>query len=242
MDNRSRTSLSASFSLRRKSNGHKSYTEILLIPMCVFVLSAVILISLSAHVLNYGGIAKSTEIRQKAQGNSTECGVIYTGDDSFDVQTLESAMNCFASKTGISAIVYICSEYNEDIESLYVRHGISENCFFTVYETTTGSVSGVISDGAVSVIDGEAYGIFCDYIDYYKSITDDTCTILEHTYESTADRIMVKTNLFNCVSVKYYIGIIFMAVIECFLVLKMINEIKKYNITASLEVTDGKLR
>lgn len=229
MDNQLRTSLFDTLSLKRKSNENKSYIERLIIPMCVFVLLAVILISLSLHVLNYGGITKSTKIRQKGQGNITECKITYTEDDEFDTQVLKTAMDYFASKTGVMPNIYICSEYGGDAESLFLRYGSAENCFFIVYEIADGSVNAVISDDAISVIDSEAYDIFCDYIDYYKSITEDTCKILEYTYKSTADRIMVKTDIFNCVSVRYYIGIILMIISEFFLALKMLNEIKKRN-------------
>lgn len=72
MNNQSRIDLFDVLSLRR-GNERKYCTEILFIPMCAVVLLTVILVSLSVHVINYGGITKSTKTRQKIQGDISEC-------------------------------------------------------------------------------------------------------------------------------------------------------------------------
>lgn len=242
MNNQSRINLFDAISLRRKGNERKSYMEIFFIPICAAVLLTVILVSLSVHVINYGGITKSTKTRQKIQGDVSECKIICADEYSFDISKLEDAMKYFASKTGIMPNIYICSEYNGDAESLFLQYKTDENCFFTVYGVSYGSVNAIAGEQARQVLDDEAYDIFCEYVDYYKSIIEDSCEILEYAYKSTADRIMVKTNIFNCVSEKYHIGIILTIIFDCFFVLKMINEVKENNKMTSQEDKNGKLQ
>lgn len=90
-----------------------------------------------------------------------------------------------------------------------------------------GSVNAIAGEHAWQVLDSEAYDIFCEYVNYYKNTAEDSCEILEYEYKSTANKIMVKTNIFNCVFEKYHIGIILTIIFECFFVLKMINEVKE---------------
>lgn len=210
----------------KEKEKEQSYIVALLVPVCVFVALSVIFIALAIHVIDYGGIAKSTHKRQTLV-EAVENAIIIDNEELLsDHDELSDAMNMFAQKTGITPYIYIYSENETDFELLFTDLCKADNCFLVTYGTS-GKVNALISEGAKLVMDNEAYTIFCDYIDYYTNITDDYSKILEFTYRKTADRIMTKTNIFNCVSAEYYIALVLIAIMECFFAYKIINKIRK---------------
>lgn len=239
--NNRKTHLDISF-IRNNRPKEQSYILGTLLAVCVFVALLVIFIALATHVLDYGGIAKSTHERQKLVENIETAVIIDKEDILSNADELFDAMNIFAQKTGVTPYIYIYSEKETDPESLFTDLCKADNCFLVTYGTF-GKVNALVSDGAEMVIDNEAYTIFCDYINYYKNISDDYSEVLKFAYRKTAHRIMAKTNIFNCVSAEYYIALVLIAITECFFAYKIINKIKeKHNKDNAQGDSYGKLQ
>lgn len=239
-----RTSLLDLLSLRRKNKESKTYIEILLVPILACIILTVILSALIVHTVTYGGITKSTVKREKLEGAVSE--PTFTDDEEMvsDRDFLQRKLNEFMQKTGVTPYAYIyANNTRETAEDLYSKYCTAEDCFFVTFNANTGSINAFISGKADCVIDGEAYTIFGDYFRYYKSIVDEPEKLLGYAYKATADRIMTKTNIFNCVSVEYYIGIVVIAIMELFFIYKTVKSISdKLNKKNEQENDYGKLQ
>ena len=213
--------------LRRNSDGTKNYVEIFLIPSVVIILSAVIMLSLLLHVLNFGGITKSTQSREKLADSIAKIQIIDNTRSFKSTENLKIAMDEFFNATGVSPCVYVLSEgENKSCSDAYYENCASENCFFVMFDPKNNTVSAVSGSGAVSVMDSQAYEIFSDYVSYYIDIVESDEELLEYSFRSTATRIMTKTNLFNCVPAAYYYGIIVAVLIIVFFVTRMLKDLK----------------
>ena len=145
-------------------------------------------------------------------------------------ENLKISMIEFYNATGVSPCVYTLSEGEGTTASeAYYQNCASENCFFVMLDPKTNQVSAVSGNGAVSVMDSQAYEIFSDYVSYYVDIVESDEELLEYSLRATATRIMTKTNLLNCVPAPYYYGIIVAALIIIFFVIRMIKDIKIKN-------------
>lgn len=216
--------------LRRNSDGTKNYVEIFLIPSVTVILSAVIMLSLLLHVLNFGGITKSTQKREKLADSIANIQIIDNAKSFKSTEYLKMAMDEFFSSTGVSPCIYVLSDgENKSVQDAYYENCASENCFFVMFDVKNNTVSAVSGTSAVSVMDSQAYEIFSDYVSYYVDIVESDEELLEYSLRATATRIMTKTNLLNCVPAPYYYGIIVAALIIVFFVIRMIKDIKLKN-------------
>ncbi len=222
-----RYSLWDALSMRRRPNESKTYMELLLVPVVAVVVAGIILAALMMHILDYGGVTRSTVARNKIENTSgAECKVI-DSDGLFEEQKyLLAALEEFAAVSGVYPCVYVTQNDNDTAQALYGESCGSENCFFVVYNVETDDFSAVAGQQASNVIDNEAYKIFCEYTEYYKDIADTDCEMLEYAFRATAKRIMKKTNLFNCVHSAYYVGVAVCLAIIVFFIVKAVNDIK----------------
>ncbi len=230
MDKNARSSLFGALSFRNGPTGEAQYILKMIIRACAFAALAIVFIALMMHVLDYGGITMSTHSRQMAEG-AIQGGVMLIDDGEClsEKDELMLALEHFEQKTGVTPYLYIYESENDDADvySLFNDICIAKNSLLVAYNVQSKNITIKSSDGAKTVLDNEAYDIFCDYIAYYKQITVEHARILEHAYRSTAKRIMSKTNIFNCVSSAFYIGILFILIAECIIIFKIITDIKK---------------
>lgn len=222
-----RKTLFEHFALRRPDNNSKNYVEIFFIPSVAIIAAAIICIALLMNVLNFGGVTRSTKMREKLTNSSANIEIIDSGENLKSTQYLKEALNEFYNVTGVAPCVYVLAKDEiASAEEMYYQHCANENCFFVVFNTKTDSVNSVVGSAAVQVIDDEAYKIFTDYVEYYVNIVESDEELLEYAFIATANRIMTKTNLFNGVAVQYHFGIIITLVIIAFFGLKVTKNIK----------------
>lgn len=223
-------SLLGRFSLRKDGKGEKSYVEIFLIPSVAILLSAIIMVSLLLHVMDFGGVALSTKAREKLTASIQKIQIIDNAKAFKTTENLKISMTEFYNATGVSPCVYTLSEGEGTTASeAYYQNCASENCFFVMLDPKTNQVSAVSGNGAASVMDAEAYEIFSDYVLHYENIAESDEELLEYSLNATATRIMRKTNLFNCVPAPYYYGIIIAVLIILFFSTKVKNDLKIKN-------------